>query len=92
MKFMRKVSKYLLLRCFLLVMLSTIPIISSAQVETAYIVVTPSSLHANCHTWTGCGVIVTDVSTRYHYHKYKRHRVYYRSCDVSAGCCVRNCY
>ncbi len=73
MKTITKVSK----RCFLLycgfiIAIAAITHSARAQVITPYIVVTPSTIQPNCHTYTGCGVIV--VERYYIYHRYRRHR------------------
>ncbi|VVC74989.1 hypothetical protein AQUSIP_02630 [Aquicella siphonis] len=102
MKFIIKASKYSLLHCYLIIILATIPIASSAQnivdtsspqdhlVEPA-IVMTPSTVEPDCHTYTGCGLIIVK---KYYYnkpkqYKPKQHRIYHQPCCVIGGCYVR---
>jgi len=94
MKFIIKVRKYSLLQCYLIIILATIPITSSAQVvvDTSSpqehlveptIVIAPSTVEPDCHSYTGCSLSVVKKS---YYHKPK----HYRSkphCDYQQPCC-----
>lgn len=90
MKFITKVSKYALLQSyFIIILFVAIPTISFAQdvVDTSSsqslivepnLIMTPSNIEPDCHTYTGCGLIVIN---KYSYQKpkhyiYKRHHVY----------------
>lgn len=100
MKFIIKISKYSLLQCCLIITFAAIPIVSFAQdvvdfsspqdplVEPA-IVMTSSTIQPDCHTYTGCGLIV--VNQHYYYppkhYKHRRHHIYHQSC-----CAVGDCY
>ena len=81
MKPITKVSR----RCFLLycgfiIAITGITHSAHAQVVTPYIVVTPSTIQPDCHTYTGCGVIIIN---RYYIHHYYRRHYYRRHCAYS---------
>lgn len=55
------------------------------------IVLTSSVIEPDCHTYTGCGLIVVKKSY-YHkpiHYKIKRRRIYHQPCCVIGGCFVR---
>lgn len=88
MQFFLKVSKYSLFH-FYFIIIATIPVSTFGQkiidisepediLASPTIVLKPSTLEPNCHTYTGCGVMV--VKYPKHHYKPKRHRIYYRPC------------
>lgn len=93
MKNIIKVSKYSLFHCCLIITFVTLPITSFAQqvIDTSSpedqlvepsIVITPTTITPDCHTYTGCGLIVVN---KYYYHnpkhyKHRRHHFYHQPC------------
>lgn len=83
------------LRCHIILMLALVPIMSFAQEVTVVdtsspgdalveptMVMTPATVKPDCHTYTGCGLIVVKKV----YHKPKRHPVCHQACCVTRGC------
>lgn len=96
----KNISKFALLHCYLIIILASIPINSSAQevidssssqdpLVEPEIVLTPSAVEPDCHTYTGCGLIIVE---KYNYQQpkhytHKRHHLYQQPC-----CDIGECY
>lgn len=93
-----------ILRCYLMMILTVIPLTTYAQditiIDTSSpyeplveptIVMTSVTVEPDCHTYTGCGLIVLKKA---HYqkpkvYKHKRHRIYHQPCCMIGECYVR---
>ena len=74
MKTITKVSmRCFVLYCGFIIAIAAITQSAHAQVVTAHIVVSPSTVKPDCHTYTGCGVI---VEKRYYVHRYSVYHYY----------------
>jgi len=103
MSFIKKASKYSFLYCFLILMFAAFPIASFAQdqntvvIDTSApedpliaptIVVTPVIIEPDCHTYTGCNVLLVDDYIHHKvkiHHKHRRHHIC-QSCYINTSC------
>jgi hypothetical protein len=66
--------KCFLLYCGFIIATAAIAFAARAQVVSSYIEVQPSTIQPDCHTYTGCSVIVAQpYSIVHYYHYHHRH-------------------